>query len=143
MISRHSTILLAEVAARRALAEGVPHTAVDAYLGEAAMLQHDPDDARQWLGPGQFDPASAQRAFHALGRLELDAGHFGAAAKAFDRALQAGKPDARLWVDVGRLRCRSGEQHLAANAVSSALAIDPKEPQALEFQAELVRDAQA
>ena len=99
-------------AARRALDAGQPHTAVDAYLGEAALLQNDTDDARQWLAPGQFDPASAQRGFHALGRLELGAGHFAAAAKAFDEALRAGKPDARLWVDIGRLRYQAGEQHL-------------------------------
>ncbi|HSQ95956.1 MAG TPA: hypothetical protein VLM18_07695 [Croceibacterium sp.] len=131
----------AEVAAQRALTLGRPHSAVDAYLGEAALLQGDRDEARQWLAPAAFDAASAQRGFHALGRLELAAGHFGPAAKAFDRALQVGKPKARLWVDIGRLRYQAGEQHLAANAVSNALAVDPDEPKALQFQAELVRDS--
>jgi tetratricopeptide (TPR) repeat protein len=132
----------AEVAARRALDAGLPHAAVDAYLGEAALLQEDPDEARGWLAPQQFDPASAQRGFHALGRLELQTGHFGAAAQAFDKALAAGKPDARLWIDIGRLRYQAGEQHLAGDAVVRALAIDPAEPQALKLQAVLVRDAQ-
>jgi Flp pilus assembly protein TadD len=132
----------AEVAARRALDAGLPHTTVDAYLGEAALLQGDPDEARRWLAPGEFDAASAQRGFHALGNLELAAGHFGPAATALDRALKEGRPDARLWVDIGRLRYRAGEQHLAADAVNRALAIDPAEPQALKFQAELLRDAQ-
>jgi Flp pilus assembly protein TadD len=132
----------AEVAARRALDAGMPHAAVDAYLGEAALLQDDPDEARQWLAPQQFDAASAQRGFHALGRLELQTGHFGAASQAFDKALAAGKPDARLWVDIGRLRYQAGEQHLAGDAVVRALAIDPAEPQALKLQAVLVRDAQ-
>jgi tetratricopeptide (TPR) repeat protein len=132
----------AEVAAQRALDAGMPHAAVDAYLGEAALLLGDADDARRWLAPGEFDPASAQRGFHALGKLELGAGHFGPAATAFDRALEAGGADARLWIDIGRLRYRAGEQHLAADAVNRALAIDPDEPQALKFQAELVRDAQ-
>jgi Flp pilus assembly protein TadD len=132
----------AEVAARKALDEGKPHVAVDAYLGEAALLQKDYDDARQWLGPGQFDAASAQRGFHALGRLELLQGHFEAAAKDFDRALQAGPPAARLWVDIGRLRYAGGEQHLAADAVKRALAIDPREPRALAFEADLIRDSQ-
>jgi len=133
--------IAAEVAARRALDAGKPHAAVDAYLGEAALLQDDPDEARQWLAPARFDAASAQRGFHALGRLELGAGHFAEAAAAFDRALAADRPDARLWVDIGRLRYRAGEQHLAADAVKRALAIDADEPQALKFQAELVRDA--
>ncbi len=132
----------AEVAARRALAEGKAHSAVDAYLGEAALLQKDYDDARQWLGPGQFDAASAQRGFRALGRLDMHQGDFDAAARDFDRALQAGGPDARLWVDIGRMRYKGGEQHLAADAVNRALAIDPREPQALRFQADLVRDSQ-
>jgi Flp pilus assembly protein TadD len=132
----------AEVAARRALDAGEPHAAVDAYLGQAALLQDDPDEARRWLAPGDFDAASAQRGFHALGRLELADGRFGPAAAAFDRALAAGPPDARLWVDIGRLRYRAGEQHLAADAVRRALAIDADEPQALVFQAQLVRDAQ-
>lgn len=132
----------AEVAARRALAEGKRHSAVDAYLGEAALLQKDYDDAREWLGPGQFDAASAQRGFHALGRLDLQQGNYAAAARDFDRALQAGPPDARLWVDIGRMRYAGGEQHLAADAVNRALAIDPREPRALTFQADLIRDSQ-
>lgn len=132
----------AEVAARRALTEGRPHAAVDAYLGEAALLQDNPDEARQWLASGQFDAASAHRGFHALGLLELEAGRYGPAAQAFDKALAAGQPNGRLWVDIGRLRYQAGEQHLAADAVERALAIDPREPQALKFQAALVRDAQ-
>ena len=55
----------AEVAAQRALAVGRPHSAVDAYLGEAALLQGDRDEARQWLASGAFDAASAQRGFMA------------------------------------------------------------------------------
>jgi tetratricopeptide (TPR) repeat protein len=131
----------AEVAARKALSGGKPHRAVDAYLGEAALLQKNYDDARQWLGPAQFDAASAQRGFHALGRLDLVQGNYAAAARDFDQALQAGPPDAQLWVDIGRMRYAGGEQHLAADAVGRALAIDPREPQALAFQADLTRDS--
>ena len=132
----------AEVAARRALAAGRPHSAVDAYLGEAALLDKNLDDARQWLGPGQFDAASAERGFDALGRLEMQQGNFGPAAQAFDKALAAGPPNAGLWVDIGRMRYVAGEQHLAADAVNRALAIDPADPRALKFQAELIRDSQ-
>lgn len=132
----------AEVAARGALRAGIPEEAVAAHLGEAAMLEGDLDEARRWLEPGRFDAASAQRGFHALGRLELDAGDFGAAARAFDKALQAGGGHARLWVDIGRMRYRGGEQHLAADAVERALALDPEEPQALAFRGVLIRDSQ-
>lgn len=134
--------IAAEVAARGALRAGAPEEAVAAYLGEGAMLEGNLDEARRWLEPGRFDAASAERGFHALGRLELAAGDFGAAARAFDQALQAGGGSARLWVDIGRLRYRGGEQHLAADAVARALALDPEEPQALAFQGELIRDSQ-
>jgi Flp pilus assembly protein TadD len=132
----------AEVAARGALRAGTPEEAAAAYLGEAAMLEGDFDEARRWLEPGRFDAASAQRGFHALGRLELAAGDFGAAARAFDRALEAGGGNARLWVDIGRMRYHGGEQHLAADAVERALALDPEEPQALAFQGVLIRDSE-
>lgn len=132
----------AEIAARQALKAGKPPTAVAAFLGEAAMLQDNADEARRWLGPGDFDAASAQRGFHALGRLEMEAGNYGAAAEAFNQALQHGGDDARLWVDIGRMRYLAGEQHIAGDAVSRALALDPDEPQALAFQAQLVRDSQ-
>ena len=134
--------IAAEVAARGALRAGAPEDAAAAYLGEAAMVEGDLDEARRWLEPGRFDASSAARGFHALGRLELAAGDFAAAAQAFDRSLQAGGGSARLWVDIGRLRYRGGEQHLAADAVARALALDPEEPQALAFQGELIRDSQ-
>jgi tetratricopeptide (TPR) repeat protein len=131
----------AEVAARRALRAGASEEAVSAYLGEAAILEDDLVEARRWLGPGRFDAASAQRGFHALGRLELASEDFAAAARAFDRALQAGGGSARLWVDIGRMRYRGGEQHLAADAAARALAIDPMEPQALAFRGILIRES--
>lgn len=134
--------IAAEVAAREALRAGTPEEAVTAYLGEAALLEGDVDEARQWLAGGRFDATSAPRGFHALGRLELAAGDFGAAARAFDRALQSGGGTARLWVDIGRMRYLGGEQHLAADAAARALALDPEEPQALLFQGKLIRDSQ-
>jgi tetratricopeptide (TPR) repeat protein len=132
----------AEVAARQAHEAGASEEAVAAYLGEAALLEDDPVEARRWLRPGRFNTASAQRGFHALGRLELVYGDFAAAARAFDRALQAGGGSARLWVDIGRMRYRGGEQHLAADAAARALAIDAKEPQALAFRGILIRESQ-
>ena len=72
--------IAAEVAARGALRAGAPEDAAAAYLGEAAMVEGDLDEARRWLEPGRFDASSAARGFHALGRLELAAGDFGAAA---------------------------------------------------------------
>jgi tetratricopeptide (TPR) repeat protein len=71
----------------------------------------------------------------------MEEGDLAAAAQAFDRALETGTGSARLWVDIGRLRYRAGQHRLAVEAAATAVAIDPGEPRALEFQAQLTRDA--
>lgn len=133
--------IAAEAAARRALAEGAPREAVAAYMGEALVLQGEQFKALTWLEPGAFDPASAELGFRALGRLRTERGEFGEAAEAFDRALALGNASAGLWVDIAGLRYRSGEQTIVGDAISRALAIDPRDPGALSLQAQLVRDS--
>lgn len=133
--------IAAEVTAQRALDAGVPRGEVAPLIGEAELLQGDLGDARDWLAAGEFSGASSQRGFHALGRLEMTEGDLAAAGLAFDRALESGPGSARLWVDIGRLRYRAGQHYLAVEAAAKAIAIDPAEPRALEFQAQLTRDA--
>jgi tetratricopeptide (TPR) repeat protein len=133
--------IAAEVAARRALDAGMPRSDVAALIGEAELLQGDLGDARRWLAPGEFSAKTRERGFHALGRLEMAEGDLEAAVRAFDRALESGLGGARLWVDIGRLRYRAGQHHLAVEAAAKAIAIDPDEPRALEFQAQLTRDS--
>jgi cellulose synthase operon protein C len=133
--------IAAEVAARRALDEGVERHEVTALLGEAELLQGELGDARRWLAAGEFSGPTRERGFHALGRLEMAEGDLAAAAEAFDRALDGGRGSARLWADIGRLRYRAGQHDLALEAAAKAVAIDPSEPRALEFQAQLTRDS--
>jgi predicted Zn-dependent protease len=85
--------------------------------------------------------AAAPGSDHVVGRSALEHGDLEAAAQAFDRALATGHATAPLWVDIGRLRYRAGQHHLALDAAERALALDPDEPRALEFQAQLTRDA--
>jgi tetratricopeptide (TPR) repeat protein len=132
--------IAAEVAAKRALGAGMPRTAVAAIIGEAELLQGDLGDARAWLAAGKFSGATRERGFHSLGRLEMAEGDLAAAAQAFDRALASGRGSAQLWVDIGRMRYRAGQHHLAVQAAAKAVAIDPHEPRAAEFQAQLIRD---
>lgn len=134
--------IAAEVAVRRALAAGAPQESVAAFAGEAELQQGDLDDARRWLGEADFAPASRQRGFHALARLELAEGNLPAAAEALDRALENGPETARLWVVIGRLRYRSGQHALALAAAVKAVELDPADPRALEFRGVLARDAQ-
>ena len=133
--------IAAEAAARSALDAGADRSDVAAFLGEADLLQGDLSAARGWLGAGEFSAATEERGYHALGRLQLEEGDFAAAAQSFDRALETGRASARLWIDIGRLRYRAGQHHLAVDAAARAIAIDPADPRALEFQAQLTRDA--
>lgn len=134
--------IAAEVAARRALQQGRSQADVAAFLGEAELVQGDMDDARRWLAPGRFSIATRQRGFHALGRLNLAEGNLPAAAVAFNQALGSGPPTAQLWVDIGAMRYRGGEQHLALDAAERAVALGPQNPAALRFRAQLARDAE-
>ncbi|MEO0062989.1 MAG: hypothetical protein RLZZ08_1549 [Pseudomonadota bacterium] len=133
--------IMAEVAARQAMQLGRARADVAAYLGEAELLQGDGGAAHTWLDAGQFSPASQQRGFHALGRLQLDEGDFAGAAQSFNRALASGPATAGLWVDIGAMRYRSGQQHLALDAAERAVALGPDDPQALSFRAQLARDS--
>lgn len=133
--------IAAEVAAEAALDAGAPRSEVAALIGEAELLQGDLGGAREWLGSGQFSAPTGERGFHALGRLELADGDLAAAGAAFDRALGAGSGSAGLWVDIGRLRYLAGQHHLAVEASARAVRIDSRNPRALEFQAQLIRDA--
>ena len=114
---------------------------VAAYLGEAALLQDDLVTARHWLQPGRFSAATDLHGYRMLGRLEMREGNLSVAGAAFDQALSIDAENADLWVDIGHLRYRGGEQIQAIAAADRALAIDPDSAVALQFRAQLVRDA--
>ena len=103
-------------------------------------MQGETLKALEWLEPGDFDKASAAAGFRALGRLQTERGEYGAAADAFNRAIARGVESSGLWVDIARMRYRSGEQHIVGEAINRALMLDPHNPDALSLQAQLVRD---
>ena len=131
----------AELALRARLDAGAPREAVAADLGRAELLQGNLAEARYWLEPEAFDAASEGRGQHMLGRLRMREGDLPAAGRAFDEALRALPDHADLWVDIGRLRYRGGEQRQALEASEHALELDPGSARALEFRAQLERDA--
>jgi predicted Zn-dependent protease len=133
--------IAAEAELRRALASGTPRAQVAAAMGEALLLQGDPDQAREWLARGEFAPGQEGYGWQMLGRVEQAQGHLPAAGRAYDRALRFTPNDARLWVDIGRLRYAGGEQLQAIEAADHALSLAPADPRTLEFRGQLVRDA--
>lgn len=134
--------IAAEAEVAKALGAGASRAEVAAVMGEAQLIQGRNDRAREWLGPGEFAPDQASQGWRMLGLLERREGHLGAAAQAYDRALALTPGDAQLWVDIGRLRYIGGEHLTAIEASEQALAAGPDLPRALEFRAELLRDAQ-
>ena len=134
--------IAAEIELRRALDGGAPVEAIAARLGEAYLLQGDLYAARDWLGEEQFSPETRRHGYHMLARLEMAEGRFAEAGAAFERALEGNPGTAEIWVDIGRLRYRSGAHHQALEASLAALERDSEDPRALEFRGQLVRDAQ-
>ncbi|MEO5705685.1 MAG: hypothetical protein ABIT10_06015 [Alteraurantiacibacter sp.] len=132
----------AELAGKRALDEGAARAAVAAYIGEGELLQGDLAQAREWLGAGAFDARTHDRGFRALARLEIAANDLAAADAAFNEVLANGTPSAALWVEIGRLHYRAGEHQAALAAARRGIAMDADDPAALEFIAQLTRDAQ-
>lgn len=134
--------IAAEAELQRASAAGASKPELAAAMGEALIDQGELNHARSWLAPGQFSPDQAAYGWRMLGLLERTVGNLDAAAKAYDHGLAAAPDDPLLWVEIGRMRYLSGAQLQAGDAAARALAAAPDNPRALEFKAELVRDAQ-
>ncbi len=147
--------LAAEVHLKEALAAGVIREMVAARMGEAMLDQGKNEKAREWLGPGKFamhttvnyDLAYGHQGFdeaaygyRMLGHLEHQEGNLRDAGQAYDNAIKLAPRYVDLWVDVARLRYTGGEHMLAIEAANYALKLDPKNPDALLFRGELVRD---
>ncbi len=132
----------AEIALEALIEQGTPREDVAGLLGEAALLEGDRAKARDWLGPGQFSDATRGHGFRMLGQLEMAEGNLAAAGRAFDAALTVAPNDPALWVDIGRLRYRGGEQLQAIAAAEKAVALGPDNPAALQFRGQLARDSE-
>lgn len=132
----------AEVILKDALAAGEQRDDLAAFLGEAELKQGQLAEAREWLGEGNFSEDTRSHGFHMLARLEMEEGNLPAAGEAFDKALAINRENAALWVDIARLRYRGGEQVQAVEASLYAVELDPDNPQALQYRAQLVRDSQ-
>lgn len=134
--------LAAHVSLERALEQGFAREELAALFGEAALIEGDLPAARKWLGPGKFSAGTSAMGFRLLGRLEMAQGNLPAAGTAFDRSYRVDPDSSDLWVDIGRLRYRGGEQVQAIKAAERALALDPDNGKALQFRGQLARDAE-
>lgn len=76
------------------------------------------------------------------GGVWVSEGDLAAAAARFDQALALEPENAGLWVDIARLRYRSGEQEQSIEAVEQALDFAPDDASALLFRGQIARDAE-
>ncbi|MFC3099330.1 tetratricopeptide repeat protein [Altererythrobacter lauratis] len=132
----------AELAGKRALEAGAARADVAALVGEGELLQGDLADARSWLGDADFSDATRTRGLSALARLQMAEENFPAAIATYDLMISEGRESAALWVDIGRMRYRLGLHHQALEAARRAVELDGRDPRALEFKAQLTRDAE-
>lgn len=133
--------IAAEADLQRALSGGATRPELAADMGEALIQQGEGSRAREWLAPGQFAKGEEARGWRLLALLERLDGNLPAAGAALDRALAAAPRDPLVWVEIGRLRYQGGEQLQSLEAADRAVAAGPENPRALEFKAQLVRDA--
>ncbi len=121
--------------------QGLPAQELVVDFAEAALLDGDFETAREWLESADFSQGSRAHGFLLLGRVEMADNNLAAAGQAFDQSYRSAPDNPDLWVEIGRLRYRGGEQLQAVQAVNRALEIDPVNREALLFRAQLVRDA--
>ncbi|MFV0645529.1 MAG: tetratricopeptide repeat protein [Sphingomonadaceae bacterium] len=141
MLSRGDAVG-AEVTLRQLLDQGTAQEDVAAYLGEAELAQGDLIEARRWLAEGHFSEATAGHGFQMLGRVFMQENNLADAGRAFDEAYRYIPDNPELWVDIGRLRYRGGEQIQAVEASRKAVDLGPDNAAALTFRAQLVRDSE-
>ncbi len=119
----------------------VVHDANRVYDAETGQLQLDfavrsiRDDVVRVLKPrGAVDPRQRQEAYeHYLEgcRLDEDDATFGAAERAYQRALDLDPRLANALTNWGNLRFRQGDVEHATRLYERALAVDPEQPEAL------------
>lgn len=134
--------LAADLALERMMDHGTPQPQVAAYRGEAALMRGDLIEARYWLAPQDFDDASLIHGLRMLAQLEIRDENVDAAKEAYRMALELAPDDSSLWVDVGRLQYRTGEQLNALESAKRAIDLDENNFSALLFRGQIARDAQ-
>jgi tetratricopeptide (TPR) repeat protein len=122
--------------------QGTDRREVAAYLGQAALATGDYKAAYGWLVDADFSDDTRALGYRMLGRLWMSQGNLPLAGKAFDKSYAVDPNNSDLWVDIGRLRYRGGEQLQALQAAERAIALDPKNPDALLFRGQLARDSE-
>ena len=129
----------AEAEIGRAREAGVPAMRTRHLLAHALLLQNEPERALKEVDAGGVPPAFAGYAARMRGRALARLGDTRAAARAFGLAMRLAPRDSDLWVDIARFRVVTGESAGSLEAADRAVAIDPRNIDALLLKGELAR----
>lgn len=129
----------AEAALDRARAAGFAPARLHQLRAEALLLQGAPDRALKEAA--KVAPAYGGYALRVAARALAAKGALPQAQRLLAGQLAAtGGSDARAWIDLGRVRLQTGDVGGAIAAAGRALALTPRDPDALALRALLVRD---
>ncbi|HYG30462.1 MAG TPA: tetratricopeptide repeat protein [Allosphingosinicella sp.] len=127
----------AESEIRRARDAGAPQAETRALLAHALLLQGEPRRAIAEIeGAAGPDAAYAARI---RARSLFALGEEGAAAAEFVRAAELGPRDSQVWTDIAGFRRSTGDVAAAIAAADQAVALDPRNDEALRLRGELTR----
>lgn len=130
----------AEVMLRAAIRAGANEDGLRAHLGTALLVAGDRAEARKVLEGGAFAPGTEALGWRVRGQIALADGNLAAAATAFDAALKVNPRDPDLWVAIGALRFAGGEQLQSFEAAERAVALNPRNANALAFRGMMIRE---
>lgn len=123
----------------RARAAGVPAGRTRDLMAEAALLDGDSETALAETGATDIAPEFLADVARVRGRILASIDETGAAARAFNYALELRPDDAALWIDIARFRLDTGEMAGAIEAIDRAVELAPDNSEALVLKGILTR----
>ena len=123
----------------RARAAGVPAGRTRHLMAEALLLNGDEAAALAETETGDIDPEFHAATARVRGRAFAQAGEIGAAADAFNFAIETAPEDPALWIDIARFRIDTGELSGAIEAADRAIELAPENAEALVLKGVLAR----
>jgi len=130
----------AEEALDRAIGAGYRVSRTLHFRAHARLLEHDPADALAIAVADQVAPEHRGYAARMRGRACAELSDQACAENEFALARSITPADPGLWVDIARFRLTSGDLQAAIEAADKAVALAPRNVEALVYRGMLVRD---
>lgn len=130
----------AEAELRKAQSLGYRMDNARHLLGQAILLQNEPERALKELDGGPIADANFAEARRIAGNAHFEMGDFDGARNAFDQSIKKQPRNSMLWADIARFRNSNSDLGGAIQAIDNALLINRDNIDAMFIKANLVRD---